>query len=352
MQFKNGKEMYEYLVNNGDLYSKSLETYVFNYNDANALCIYSIDETMAVTLVQEARRREEKWSGLLGAGGEILDEPKYDTFRYSDNEAERTLYLQPSIDFCNDHYQEEWIDTDMFLRGYEMQMNHCYHCEDLFAVLGELVEQNVKHYKSDFNYDKEILEDATKETEKDFIWFTRDSGTQCVNERNAYIDGTFGHAECYTYLGEDSSKAYYVHVDGMENNKVSGSVYPVDHVRLYNEIMENKVPAHQVKLTPKEGEPIILPYKKYNRNSSFYYKEYDVVRRDYILTEEHEGKIAGIINGHKEERKKAKEIAFHKIPVSEETSKEQTLEEKIATAKAGVKTGGTKEIHKENGKSK
>lgn len=352
MQFKNGKEMYEYLVNNGDLYSKSLETYVFAYNDADALCIYNVSEKEAVNLAKESKQREEKWSGLLGPGGYILDEPKYDNFRYTDVEEDRALYLKPSLDFCNEQYQEEWIDTDMFFRDYVLQMNHCYHCEDLFAVLGELIEYNVKHYKSDFEYDKKILKSAVQETEKDFIWFTRDNGTQCVNERLAYIDGTFGHAECSTFLGGDSTKAYYVHVDGRKNGKVSGSVYPVDHMKLYNEIMENKVPAHQVKLTPREGEPVILSYEKYNRNPSFYYKEYDVVRRDYLLTEEHEGKIAGIINGHKIERGKAEEKACHKIPVSGKGFKEQTLEEKISSAKSGVKIGNVKANHKETEKCK
>ena len=38
MKFETIKEMYEYLVNTGDLYDKATETYIFVYNDASITC--------------------------------------------------------------------------------------------------------------------------------------------------------------------------------------------------------------------------------------------------------------------------------------------------------------------------
>ena len=141
------------------------------------------------------------------------------------------------------------------------QLGIKYECDDLFEMLDVLVERNVKHYKTDYELDKEFFKKVASNpsiTDRDFIWFTRDCGTQCAEERAAYIDGTYDHAQCYTFLHDPSVEAFFVHIDGIENNKITGSVYSVEPLKLYTEIMNNKVPAAQVELTPKEGDNIIV----------------------------------------------------------------------------------------------
>ena len=207
-----------------------------------------------------------------------------------------------------------------------------YQCDDLFGVLSELVENHVKAYKTDFNYDKEIFERAVGDSEKDFIWILRENGTQCENERLAYINGTRDNCESKYYLPWDDIKVFYVHVDGMIDGKVSGSVYPVDSKLLYDEVTKNQVPALQVRLTQADGEEIMLSCEEYNNKASYYYREHDIVKREYLLSEEDEHKVAGILRKHQDERKGAKEGKLEElIPISE---REMSLAEKIEKASA------------------
>lgn len=117
-KFKNGDEMFGYITSGNDLYSKSAGVYVFVYNDADALCCYSLDSEEVAELLEEREKSlfpDEYWEAFLGWGGEILDEWEYndDEHRYSEDWEKRKLYLQPSLDFCNEMFEtEDWLDTD------------------------------------------------------------------------------------------------------------------------------------------------------------------------------------------------------------------------------------------------
>ena len=132
MKFKDGDEMYDYLVCNGDyvgrdLYSKKLGIYVFEYNDAGALCIYSLDPEQVVELIKDSKETGDYWAGFLGwQGSEILDESDYDDdeHRYSEDWELRELYLKPSLDFCDNTYMvDDWMDTGDVTIEYVMEGN-------------------------------------------------------------------------------------------------------------------------------------------------------------------------------------------------------------------------------------
>lgn len=99
MKFNNGKEMYDYLQNSGDLYCEASETYVFMYNEAGALCYYHVSPEEAKELSVKAREMEDYWGAFLGTGGCILDEeePEYS--------------IKPSFDFCDEQFNKDWIPT-------------------------------------------------------------------------------------------------------------------------------------------------------------------------------------------------------------------------------------------------
>jgi len=118
MEFKNFKtsmEMYNYIYQGNDLYSKSLGTYVFVYNDANALCTYDLSPEELSKAVIDAQKHNEYWGAFLGwHGSAILDESTYndDEHRYSEKWELNKLYLQPSLDFCEETYMiTDWADT-------------------------------------------------------------------------------------------------------------------------------------------------------------------------------------------------------------------------------------------------
>lgn len=115
MRFKNGKEMFDYLVTGKDLYSPSERIYIFVYNDSDALCYYYLSYQEVLDILNHKGNSDEYWGAYLGIGGYILDGSEYDDdeHRYSEDESMRALYLQPSYDFCENYYDiDDWMNTD------------------------------------------------------------------------------------------------------------------------------------------------------------------------------------------------------------------------------------------------
>lgn len=114
MKFNNGMEMYDYLTAGNDLYNTETGDYVFEYNDAHALCVYHLDKDEAKILAEKSKENDEYWGAYLGPEGVILDALEYndDEHRYSENEEMRALYLQSSFAYCEEVFaMEGWIDT-------------------------------------------------------------------------------------------------------------------------------------------------------------------------------------------------------------------------------------------------
>lgn len=119
MRFNKEKDMYEHLIYKGDLYNKTTGLYVFEYNDAHVLCVYRLTEDEMLSAAKTALlqdKDEHHISSVLGVGGIIYDNPHYDHLRYSEDEKERILYLEPSIRYCHEFYKiGEWVDAEEFL---------------------------------------------------------------------------------------------------------------------------------------------------------------------------------------------------------------------------------------------
>lgn len=104
MQFNSGKEMLDYLINCGDLYSKDKEIYVFDYNLNHSIAYYYIDNEKMKELWEEAKENSMYVGGLLGIGGYIVDDPSYEGFEEGD---------YSNLDWCNDNYIGEWDKIDI-----------------------------------------------------------------------------------------------------------------------------------------------------------------------------------------------------------------------------------------------
>ena len=102
-EFKNGNEMLSTIKNGNDLYNPNTNTYVFLYNEAGSIAAYDwIDNNFASDLARE----QEMWSGQLGPGGYIYDDPSYEDY---------DEMAMDNLDWCNNNYEGTWIDTDDLL---------------------------------------------------------------------------------------------------------------------------------------------------------------------------------------------------------------------------------------------
>lgn len=113
-KFNSGMEMYEYVHEGNDLYSKSLGTYVFDYNDAGALCLYTLSSEEFAEAIRDSKENGEYWGAHLGwKGSAILDDEDYDDYRYVEDWELNKLYLAPSLEFCEETFNiDDWLDTD------------------------------------------------------------------------------------------------------------------------------------------------------------------------------------------------------------------------------------------------
>jgi len=156
-----------------------------------------------------------------------------------------------------------------------------YENVDVLAALGAVVELNTEHYKSDFKYDVEHFKEAAKHPDGDnnrLLWMSRQSGTWCVKEREAYIKG----AEAYniwngyaTILGDinsymssiivtDRILAFAVEVKGIENGRVKGDIYELDYRDHVRQVQRAALPKHTVTAVYKDGTTLTLPHKEHD----------------------------------------------------------------------------------------
>ena len=103
MKFTTAQEMLEFIQDGNDLWSQSAETYVFVYNDAGSICIYSINKEKAKQLASDAKKYDEYWGAFLGIGGSIYDDPSYEDY---------TEDQMSNLDLCEELYLiEDWVLT-------------------------------------------------------------------------------------------------------------------------------------------------------------------------------------------------------------------------------------------------
>lgn len=103
IHFETAGEMLDLLQDGFDLYSPTIEKYVFLYNESGAIASYNIDNETAIRLSNEPSvLLGECWSGLLGPGGDIyFDEP----------DSSLSNGLCTAMDFCVSFFEEDWILT-------------------------------------------------------------------------------------------------------------------------------------------------------------------------------------------------------------------------------------------------
>ena len=206
-----------------------------------------------------------------------------------------------------------------------------YDSKDLFSDLGKLVEQDVKHYQSDFTIDKEILLESFERGEQDFIWWTRENGTGCIREREAFLKETSARNSCLYWLtGDETVKAYTVNVRGTVNGQMIGSIYPMDTKELADQIEKESVPVASVTIVPEQGESVLVDYQEFNKACLSYGDKYGKYSLLYHPSEENQSKLSAILQGNK--TKRAKAACYDVVGLFQGGSKKTGLDAKIRDA--------------------
>jgi len=206
-----------------------------------------------------------------------------------------------------------------------------YENVDVIAALGAVVELNTEHYKSDFKYDVERFKEAARNPDGEnnrLLWMSRQSGTWCVKEREAYIKG----AEAYnlwngyaTILGDinsymssvivtDRILAFAVEVKGIENGRVKGDIYELDYRDHIRHINRAALPKHTVTVKYEDGTALTLPHAEYDgKRERLYYQHGQVT--DFRVDPEDAGALRDILKQAWDKREKEARPAAFKVRV-------------------------------------
>lgn len=206
-----------------------------------------------------------------------------------------------------------------------------YENVDIVAVLGAVIEINTEHYKSDFKYDLVQLKKAVLSPDGEnnrFLWMSRESGTWCVREREAYIKGSEAYSiwnGSATILGDinsymssvivtDRIMAYAVVVKGHENGRVMGDLYQLDYRDSVKQIQKAALPLHTVSVKYKDGTDMTLPHAEHDGLRQRLYNQHGKMT-EYRVYPEDEGALQAILNTAREKREKESTRATFKVRV-------------------------------------
>jgi hypothetical protein len=164
-----------------------------------------------------------------------------------------------------------------------------YENVDIVAALGAVVELNTEHYKSDFKYDIEMFKEAAKNPDGDnnrLLWFSRHSGTHCLQEREVYIKDTsafntwnaygklLGSPDFYRpVIVEDRILAYAVNITGIENGRIKGDLYELDYRDHIRQLDKTALPLHTVTAKYADGTVLQMPHAEHDgKRERLYYQ--------------------------------------------------------------------------------
>lgn len=135
----------------------------------------------------------------------------------------------------------------------------------VIEFLSHIVQEHVKAYQTDFDYDTVILTKAVQkpaEQDRTFYWMGRECGTWCFKERDVFLCDTEQNRTWLHYAGDTGKiRAYRVTVTGLEDGKVMGIVCPINYAAQIQRIQNSALPIAEIKLIFQDGEQAILPYK-------------------------------------------------------------------------------------------
>ncbi len=141
---------------------------------------------------------------------------------------------------------------------------------DVLDFLGQVVELHTQHYKEDFDMDKELIPKLALSGEAEdrrLRWMSRPCGTYCLSERAVYLQESNENKVWMFYHEQthDPILAYALTLDGLQDGKVIGSIYPLDYPSHVERVKSLSCPIDRVTVTFEDGVQLTLPYQSQRR---------------------------------------------------------------------------------------
>lgn len=175
---------------------------------------------------------------------------------------------------------------------------------NVIDFLQKVVDENTKHYKEDFEYDKAYFKKSVgKQHDRcsdSLLWLSRENGTLCVREFEAFIKDSPAHISWKYYAGDDFNVpenvvAYSVKLCEEKNGVVLGDIYELDYKMHVSEMIADAVPGHEVEKYFDDGYHMRAPLKEssYGRFASLIEEHGPIV--DSLVVPESEDALIGVL---------------------------------------------------------
>lgn len=129
---------------------------------------------------------------------------------------------------------------------------------DILASLEAIMKQNTAYFQEDLECDRKIILEragSSNTDDKTLLWLSRDTGTECLRERDVFIKGTVGH-EIWCYYAESGCGhflAYAVELHGIQDGRAIGNLYELDYAKHYGRVKSGAVSSQKTVLVYEHG---------------------------------------------------------------------------------------------------
>ena len=126
---------------------------------------------------------------------------------------------------------------------------------DIQECLRRVVDENTLYYKTDFEYDIGKLKNAMySHSSKHLLWFSRESGTHCFDERQVYLTPSYANNTwLYYQMYAEQIKAFYIEVSDFREGRAFGSLVLLDYQEHCKQVKEQMRPAQIAIVTFQDG---------------------------------------------------------------------------------------------------
>ena len=161
---------------------------------------------------------------------------------------------------------------------------------DILDALGKIMELHTKHYKDDFDLDKELLAKlAVSEHTEDrrVLWMSRPCGTYTLRERDVYLQDSHENKiwNFYHEQTNDPILAYALNLKGIQDGKVTGDIYPLDYGTHVEWTKLLTCPITQVTVLFEDGASAVLPYASRRQKINELMQEHGAPKSMYYAPE-------------------------------------------------------------------
>ena len=139
---------------------------------------------------------------------------------------------------------------------------------DVLDFLGKVVELHTQHYKDDFDIDKELIQNLAacrNGKNEQLLWMSRTCGTYCLWERDVYLQDSHENKvwRFYHEQTKDSILAYAIRLDGIQDGKVTGCIWPLDYHAHVERVKLLSCAIEKVSVLFQDGTQMSFPYDSY-----------------------------------------------------------------------------------------